>query len=88
MVNLFRPVVLSISAVFVFGAASVLLRAGIGLIPAVFIPLGMAGLAGHPLELLRRNVQRDQRLRGLCVSCGYDLTGNAGGVCPECGSER
>ena len=23
--------------------------------------------------------------RGLCVGCGYDLTGNVSGVCPECG---
>ena len=21
-----------------------------------------------------------------CVSCGYDLTGNVSGVCPECGT--
>lgn len=25
------------------------------------------------------------RAPGLCVSCGYDLTGNTSGVCPECG---
>ncbi|MCH8253158.1 MAG: hypothetical protein IID36_11960 [Planctomycetes bacterium] len=24
---------------------------------------------------------------GLCSSCGYDLTGNTSGVCPECGKE-
>ncbi|UCG32186.1 MAG: hypothetical protein JSU68_11025 [Phycisphaerales bacterium] len=23
--------------------------------------------------------------KGLCLSCGYDLTGNVSGVCPECG---
>jgi hypothetical protein len=23
--------------------------------------------------------------RGQCVRCGYDLTGNVSGVCPECG---
>jgi len=23
--------------------------------------------------------------RGLCTQCGYDLTGNMSGVCPECG---
>jgi hypothetical protein len=23
---------------------------------------------------------------GLCLACGYDLTGNASGVCPECGT--
>jgi hypothetical protein len=37
-------------------------------------------------------LQRRRRLRawrsraGLCVSCGYDLTGNTSGVCPECGN--
>ncbi len=23
-----------------------------------------------------------------CVGCGYDLTGNASGVCPECGARN
>jgi hypothetical protein len=26
-----------------------------------------------------------RRRRGLCVSCGYDLTGNVSGICSECG---
>jgi|GEM_PF-5022504 len=26
------------------------------------------------------------RAPGLCVSCGYDLTGNTSGRCPECGT--
>ena len=34
---------------------------------------------GRPL----RNYSR--RRRGHCVKCGYDLTGNTSGVCPECG---
>ena len=24
--------------------------------------------------------------RGICGKCGYDLTGNTSGVCPECGT--
>jgi uncharacterized paraquat-inducible protein A len=32
------------------------------------------------------NEQEDRRRRGLCVKCGYDLTGNTSGVCPECGT--
>ena len=24
----------------------------------------------------------------LCYSCGYDLTGNESGICPECGTAR
>jgi len=34
-----------------------------------------------------QRLRLDDRLRrGLCRSCGYDLTGNASGVCPECGT--
>lgn len=29
---------------------------------------------------------RSRRRRGLCVLCGYDLTGNTSGQCPECGN--
>jgi hypothetical protein len=28
-----------------------------------------------------------RRRKGLCVKCGYDLTGNESGVCSECGTE-
>ena len=32
--------------------------------------------------------RRDRRIpRGHCQECGYDLTGNVSGVCPECGAE-
>jgi len=34
-----------------------------------------------PLRRYRR-----RRKRGLCVRCGYNLTGNVSGVCPECGT--
>ena len=35
----------------------------------------------------RRLVRRElwQRLPGLCDACGYNLTGNTSGTCPECG---
>jgi hypothetical protein len=35
----------------------------------------------RPLRWWRR------RRGGLCIKCGYDLTGNVSGVCPECGTE-
>ena len=31
--------------------------------------------------------RRRRRRRGECVACGYNLTGNVSGVCPECGTE-
>jgi hypothetical protein len=30
--------------------------------------------------------KQDRLRRGLCVNCGYDLTGNLSGTCPECGT--
>ena len=46
------------------------------LIPACLTPV-IAVIRG-PLRRYRR------RKRGWCVRCGYDLTGNESGVCPEC----
>ena len=31
--------------------------------------------------------RRRRRKRGLCLKCGYNLTGNVSGICPECGTE-
>ncbi len=36
----------------------------------------------HPYRRHRR------RKRGLCLACGYNLTGNTSGVCPECGESK
>ncbi len=33
----------------------------------------------------RMSVRLVRRRRGLCLACGYDLTANESGVCPECG---
>jgi len=47
----------------------------------------VCGLAALPPALLlrRRHVLRRRRSAGLCPVCGYNLTGNVSGVCPECG---
>jgi hypothetical protein len=40
------------------------------------------------LVCLRGPVRRlNRRRRGLCVKCGYNLTGNTTGTCPECGTK-
>jgi len=33
----------------------------------------------------RRREQRERLASGQCENCGYDLTGNTSGRCPECG---
>lgn len=37
------------------------------------------------MPLYRTHRCHHRRRRGLCVQCGYDLTGNVSGRCPECG---
>lgn len=52
-----------------------------GIVPVIL-------LAALPsMWLLRADVRRWHRVRTRhCVSCGYCLTGNQSGVCPECGA--
>ena len=49
---------------------------------ALLVSLPAFGLA--PGEIRERRRRRRMQAR-LCVKCGYDLTGNESGVCPECG---
>ncbi len=51
--------------------------------------LAIAVLPAYPgiaLATARRRQEHRRRLGGLCVKCGYDLTGNVSGVCSECGA--
>ena len=41
--------------------------------------------AARSCVLARR--RRARRRRGACSRCGYDLTGNVSGLCPECGEK-
>ena len=47
-----------------------------------FIVVGVFAIRVH----VRQFTQRDRRMRGLCIHCGYDLTGNVSSRCPECGT--
>ena len=54
--------------------------------PRYFVPMWIPFLAlAIPTYILWR---RDRRKpEGCCQQCGYDLTGNESGVCPECGTK-
>jgi hypothetical protein len=48
-------------------------------VAALLLIYPIAAFIRGPVRRWRR------RRRGLCRHCGYDLTGNVSGVCPECG---
>lgn len=49
--------------------------------------LALATFAALPVARLTLRHRRSRRIsQGLCPACGYDLTGNVSGVCPECGA--
>jgi hypothetical protein len=53
------------------------------------VPLAVALVASACLPAARAVVRWGKRRRtGMCVRCGYDLTGNISGTCPECGQAR
>jgi len=54
---------------------------------AVTVPLWLlATVFGMPIFLPRLSSWLSRRLPGHCDRCGYNLTGNVSGVCPECGT--
>ena len=56
----------------------------------VLVPLWFAGLLSLMLPLLwiMRRLRNHSRFPdGSCLHCGYSLTGNVGGICPECGEK-
>lgn len=58
---------------------------------AISVPLWtlILGFAAYPLSVLLGNSIGRRRNRRLswCLKCGYDLTGNTTGICPECGTK-
>lgn len=58
-------------------------RWGFVLVLPIWIPLAIAVI---PTASLWTRAKR--RSPESCQKCGYDLTGNVSGVCPECGSEK
>jgi hypothetical protein len=49
--------------------------------PITFFAAALA--APLPIALVRR---LNRRASGSCLKCGYNLTGNTSGICPECGT--
>lgn len=69
---------LEISALAIKGNYEVIIRIPLWLI------LTVVALLGVPFMVLGKRSRHDAG-HPKCRRCGYDLTGNASGVCPECG---
>jgi hypothetical protein len=82
-----RSAIVFVGGCAVLGATAALLAPGRPIVMSMLFPLWGGVVAWDRLH-------RDFKLRvtrvarGQCVQCGYDLTGNVSGVCPECGRVR
>ncbi len=57
------------------------------LVPGIIIDVGLYAMIWLGALCALRFVLRVRRQRlGCCTACGYDLTGNNSGKCPECGA--
>jgi hypothetical protein len=55
------------------------------LIPLIVAALYFAIFAFRSVRAARRYTRHRRLIQGLCLACGYDLTANTSGTCPECG---
>jgi predicted RNA-binding Zn-ribbon protein involved in translation (DUF1610 family) len=60
------------------------LNSAAGAMMALTAGLSLLRVRPHVRRLLRQ--QLVERAVQVCLSCGYDLTGNMSGACPECGT--
>lgn len=71
-----------------FDVATLALALGVGN-PVLTVGLLAVALAGFlaPLSIVGRRPSLKARFlaNNLCRQCGYELTGNTSGICPECG---
>jgi hypothetical protein len=52
----------------------------------ILVPVVVLGVCPVICLISARRRHARQRREGLCLSCGYNLTGNVSGICPECGT--
>lgn len=57
---------------------------GSGLVMTAMWPFILGGALLEAMLLYRWLPRR--RAKGVCAACGYNLTGNVSGICPECGT--
>ena len=58
----------------------------LGAVVSVFYLIGHLRYAHYLWRWMRWHEAAERAGQGRCPHCGYDLTGNVSGVCPECGT--
>lgn len=97
MVSACLTIILYLYAYYVISSGSVTIEPPAPLIPvlgwAVLLGLETGASGGVLAGLTAMTAQRitiwrmgDRVRSGHCSGCGYDVTGNESGICPECGS--
>jgi hypothetical protein len=82
-----RAIILFVGGACVMGAAGGLLLPGKPHVMAVVLPLWGAAVAWDGVRRASK-LRQERQARGQCVACGYDLTGNVSGTCPEGGTAK
>lgn len=70
---------------YVWCGRCITVRVSMWLPALLFAAYPLISIARHIQRRLSAHVLESRRRRGLCTTCGYNLTGNESGVCPECG---
>ncbi|UCG32128.1 MAG: hypothetical protein JSU68_10725 [Phycisphaerales bacterium] len=94
------PVLLVVAAIFLRGLLIIILAAGsyfldrpdrVGISVMVAAVVVAAYILSKMIYMLSKTIYTGLRWRTIehdghhCGDCGYDLTGNVSGICPECG---
>jgi len=86
--------IVAYAPVFPWAYVAVNLRLSLAAMMLVMVPAFMVvSMGAQSLAVFRFRRKLDRSIWGqlrersvpVCIHCGYDLTGNASGVCPECG---